>query len=244
MSQVASRALQLLELVSRSDSPPSLMELVTETGLDKSTAARLLSFLEERSLVTRDAATKRYGVGPRLLGLAASAMRRADLRQLAEPALVALRDETGETVSLHLRVGDERICVAGAESRNAVRRVLSVGESVPIWIGPAGKTILAFLPGDEIEAVLARSGLAAAAADRVRGQLELLARSGYLAVLGDRTPGVGAISVPVFGSDGVLASITIAGPAERWTLERMEGVATALRTASARLTTVLAGASA
>lgn len=244
MSQAASRALQLLELVSRSDSPLSLMELVAQTGLDKSTAARLLSFLEEGALVTRDAATKRYGVGPRLLGLAASAMRRSDLRQLAEPALVALRDETGETISLHLRVGDERICVAGAESRHAVRRVLSLGESVPIWVGPTGKAILAFLPEQEIEAVLARSGLAAAALGHVRGQLELLASSGYLAVLGDRTPGVGAISVPVFGLDGVLASITIAGPAERWTLDRMEGVAAALRTASARLTTALAGASA
>ena len=64
MSQTAARTLDLLEQIAGSSRPLKLMELAGATGLDKSTAARLLGFLEERALIQRQPATKGYGVGP------------------------------------------------------------------------------------------------------------------------------------------------------------------------------------
>jgi DNA-binding IclR family transcriptional regulator len=214
MSRTAHRTLDLLELVARSESAHGLIEIAEEAGLDKSTTARLLAVLEQRNLLQRDAETRKYSTGPRLIWLGMLAANRSDLRRVAEPFLAELRDETEETVSLHIRVGDDRVCIAGAESRHDVRRVLTLGEPVPLWLGPTGKIILAFLPSDERDGVLTRvdhSDLPA-----LRSELTDIRAAGFVDADGGRTRGVGAISVPIIGSRGVEASMTAAGPSDRW----------------------------
>jgi DNA-binding IclR family transcriptional regulator len=214
LSRTAHRTLDLLELVARSESPHGLIEIADEAGLDKSTTARLLGVLETRNLLLRDPATRKYTAGPRLIWLGVLAADRSDLRRAAEPLLSELRDRTGETVSLHIRVGDDRVCVAGAESRHEVRRVLTLGEPVPLWLGPSGRVILAFLPEPQREAVLARSGAGDLAS--LRDELAAIRADGFADSDGGRTRGVGALSVPIFGTRGIEASLTTAGPSERW----------------------------
>lgn len=241
MSKTADRALGLLERVAGSETPLGLMELAVSTGIDKSTAARLLDFLEQRTLVAREPSTKKYTVGTGLIALSTLALRQIDLPRLAMPELMALRDETGETANLHIRAGDEAICVAGFESEQVVRRVLPLGERRALSIGPSAKTILAFLPAEEIDEVVAR---VPAEADRkeLLQQLRTIREQGYIAVVGDRTPGVGAVVAPVFDTSGIAGSITVAGPADRWTLEAMTTAAPRLNAAASRLSQGLGGA--
>jgi DNA-binding IclR family transcriptional regulator len=214
MSRTAHRTLDLLELVARSESPHGLIEIADEAGLDKSTTARLLAVLEGRNLLRRDPETRKYSAGPRLIWLGVLASDRSDLRRAAEPLLGELRDRTGETVSLHIRVGDDRVCVAGVESRHELRRVLTLGEPVPLWLGPSGRAMLAFLREPDREAVLARCG--AADLDTLRAELAEIRADGFVDSDGGRTPGVGALSVPIAGTRGIEASLTTAGPSERW----------------------------
>jgi DNA-binding IclR family transcriptional regulator len=230
VSQVTARAFSVLEHVARSDEPLGLMEVAAQLEADKSAALRTLSFLEEQGMLRRDAATKKYRIGPALLSLAAIAIRRADLPHVAQPYLDRLRDLTGETVSLHVRVGDERVCIAGAESPQVIQRVLTIGEPVSLCLGPSGKVILAFLPEKERDAILARADVRA---QTVEGDLLRARRDGCLIVTSDRTPGVGAMSTPVFDSYGVVGSITIAGPEKRWTPRAMRATAGELRDAAA-----------
>jgi DNA-binding IclR family transcriptional regulator len=238
MSQVADRAFSILEQVARSEQPLGLMELAARLETDKSAALRSLAYLEQRGLLRRDGATKKYRIGPGLLSLSAIAIRKADLPQVSQPYLARLRDLTGETVSLHVRVADERVCIAGAESPQVIQRVLTVGEPVSLCLGPTGKVILAFLPEDEAAAIVAR---AQAASPRLDRDLARARRDGYLIVTSDRTHGVGAISTPVFDAYGAVAAITIAGPEERWTPQRMEGVARRLVEASATVSAEIGG---
>lgn len=240
MSQSAERAFDLLDRVARSEAPLGLMELASDTGIDKSTATRLLGFLEQRGMVAREPATKKYTVGTRLISLATFALRRLDLPSLALPELLALRNDTAETVNLHIRTGDQVLCVAGVESEQVVRRVLPLGEQRPLFAGPAAKTILAFLPEDEIEAIVADVP-PGASRRKLLDQLSLIREQGFIAVVGDRTPGVGAVSVPVFGPTGIAASITVAGPADRWTAKVMEAAAPRVRAAADRLSRALGG---
>ena len=218
MSLVAARAFDVLEQIARSDEPLGLMEVASRLEADKSAAQRTLAFLEARGLLRREAVTKKYRIGPSLLSLAAIAIRSADLPQVAQPYLAALRDLTDETVSLHVRVGDERVCIAGAESSQVIQRVLTIGEPVSLCLGPSGKVILAFLPEHERAAILAR---AAVDADAVERDLERARQDGYLVVTSDRTPGVGALSAPILDVSGAVGSITIAGPEDRWTPRAM-----------------------
>ena len=234
MSQVAGRTLDLLEQIASSPQPLRLMELAERTGIDKSTALRLLAFLEERMLIRREPETRRYVVGPGLLSLSAVALRSSNLPEYAAPHLAALRDETGETVSFHLRVGRQRVCVGGAESRHDVRRVLALGEQVPLCLGPSGWVMLAFLPEAEIRDCLEHE--ACRGVEHVEERLAEIREHGCISTIGARTAGIGALAFPIFGTGGTaIAAMTLAGPADRWNREAMEAAEPAARAVAEHL---------
>ncbi len=237
MSQVATRAFELLEEVASSPEPLRLMELAERTGIDKSTASRLLDFLEGRELVRRDPETKRYFAGRGLLALSTATLRSSDLTEIVGPHLTALRDETGETVAFHLRVGGRRICVAGAESRHDVRRVLRLGEQLPLCVGPSGKVMLAFLPPAEIETLL--EDPACEERELLLGELAQAREQGYLAAIGSRTPGLGAICFPIFGAGAApVGAMSVGGPELRWTLEAMTAAEARIRAVADELSAI------
>jgi DNA-binding IclR family transcriptional regulator len=239
--QTADRAFAVVEQVARAGRPCGLTDIASASGLDKSTASRMLAFLDARGLLERDATSKRYTVGPALMSLAAVVIGSAGLPGAAQPHLDRLRDDSGETASLHLRSGHERVCVAGAASRAVLQRVLTVGEPVPLWSGPTSKMILACLePGDRADmlAVAQAAGVGVATLAR---ELDRARRRGFVVAVGDRTPGVGAVSVPVIGPGGVVGALTVAGPAERWTRKRMGAFAPHLVATAARLSAELGG---
>lgn len=228
MSQTAGRALDLLVAVVSSSKSRGLMELAEQTAIDKSTAARLLTLLEARGFVSRDDETRRYETGSEMYSLFASIGSRMDVRAVSAPHLAALRDLSGETASLHLRVGGRRVCIDGAESNQPVRRVVPTGETLPLFQGPSGKVILAFLSGPELPVILAEATHAGVDIKELLRQLGDVREVGYALTESDRTPGVRAISAPVFGARGPVASITVAGPAERWSAAAAGAVAPTL----------------
>ena len=60
-----------------------------------------------------------------------------------------------------------------------------------------------------------------------------------MAAIGDRTPGLGALAVPILSSLGVIAAITVSGPANRWSLEAMENCRDAVTQQCAMLSAML-----
>ena len=236
MSTSAARTLDLMAFVAASERPLGLMELVEQSGLDKSTAGRLLSFLVQRGFLNRDPVTKRYTVGPAFIALGAAALNRWELKANAAAHLRRLCEVTGETSSLHLRVGDERICVAGVESSHPVRRVLTIGERVPLHASPTGKVILAFPDENDAKGPLAEARVAGSDVQVTERRFARIREQRHMIGVGDRTPGVGAVSVPLFEQDGTpVASLTIAGPADRWTPSRMEECLPLLRAAAEQI---------
>jgi DNA-binding IclR family transcriptional regulator len=227
MSRTAARTLDLLALVANRREPAGLLELAAEAGLDKSTASRLLAFLAGRDLVVRDRDTRRYAPGPELLAMGAGVLQRSSLRSIARPQLERLRDLTGETATLHLPVHERIVCIDGAESREAIRRAIPLGESLALGAGVTGKAVLGHLPPGEAEGAVAARELAA-----MRRQLAAVRHDGWLAAVGDRVPGVSAIASPVVFGGRPRGAVTIAGPADRWTLDRMAAHGPALHDAA------------
>jgi len=237
--QSTRRALLLLQVIAEADSALGLMEITGRTQLDKSAVARSLQTLLDFDLVVRDRLSKRYSLGPGLVALASQMLRRLDVRTLARPAMERLGAETAETVSLHVRFGANRLCVDGVESPHALRRIVPIGELLPLHQGPTGKVILAFLADDEAADIRRAAAAAGVDLDRMDAQVAFIRERHYLAVAGDRVPGVGGLSAPVFKSQGVAAAITVAGPAERWSLERMQAFAPRLVEEAGRISAAL-----
>ncbi|HVB46663.1 MAG TPA: IclR family transcriptional regulator [Streptosporangiaceae bacterium] len=215
MSHSAARTLDVLSHVLSTDKPPTVMEVTTALGVDKSTASRILHLLVERGLLTRNPA-ERHEPGPAAYSLLAMVGRRLNLRTVAAPYILDLRDLTGETLSLHLLVGDRRVCVDGAESLHAVRRVVPWGESLPLWSGPSGKVMLAHLASAPARRVMRLAEMSGIDVSALRDKLTDISRQHYCHTVGDRTAGVRAVSVPLVGMNGIAGALTVAGPADRF----------------------------
>jgi len=182
----------------------SFTDIVRVTGLSRTTTHRLISSLEDHGYLFHVGGLG-YALGPRLLGLATTAMRELPLRELAHPALERLARTTGESAQLFVRDGDRRICVDAVASEHELRTIVDVGAVLPLTQGSAGKVFLAWGPPIEQDDM-----------HRLAQQLATTRRRGWADSVGERAPGVASVSAPVFGPGGeVLAAISVSGPASR-----------------------------
>lgn len=182
---VLDKAMTVLRAVA--ERPRSLQELQTATGIPRATAHRLLVALEQHGLLRRDD-DGRFDLGGDLAMLGRIAAERTPLVALARPALAALRDETGESVQLFVRDGDQRRCIASLQSPHALRWIVPEGALFPLAVGSAGR------------ALQANGG------------------DGWVQSVEEREPGVASVSAPVRGPDGsTVAAVSVSGPIDRMT---------------------------
>ncbi|MDP2628236.1 MAG: IclR family transcriptional regulator [Candidatus Rokubacteria bacterium] len=137
-------------------------------------------------------------------------------------AFERIRAATGETVTVHVRVGTDRVCVDELESPQAIAYRAGVGQRAPMHIGSAGKVLLAFLPDGERLALLRQLRLvriterSITSLDRLEAELAQVRRLGYAFSSGERVIGASAVSVPVLDAeDHVVAAVSVLAPAPR-----------------------------
>jgi DNA-binding IclR family transcriptional regulator len=215
----------------------SFTDVVEATGLPLATASRLLQGMEDHGLVLQVGGLG-YVLGPRLLGLATTAMTELPLRELAHPILERLARSTGESAQLFVRDGDRRICVDAAESDSELRTIVEIGASLPLTLGSAGKIFLAWAAGPDRERIVAT----AEDPDRLDRQLFTTRRRGWAGSVAERAPGVASVSAPVFGpSRTVVAAVSVSGPAQRLGSLRAKRYATAVTDAAKEIEAAIGG---
>ena len=204
-----------------------LTDIAAATGLGKATVHRLLGALAEVGFVDYDDQEKRYRLGYALFALGASA-RTFHVVDLARPCLVRLAAETGDTVYLSVRDGDEAICVDRRTGSFPIRTLtLDVGDRRPLGIGAGALALLAFENEAEIARVMRANAHArrnyAAFDDATLHTLITQARAqGYAFNDGNIVSAMSAIGVPVMDDAGrVLAALSIAAIRERFAGKRL-----------------------
>ena len=226
--QTVERTLQLLDtFVERPAHLWSLTELSKNLGASKATVLRMLSTLEQHAYVVRIGDPPRYRLGPSAFALGGAALQ-SQIRQVAHPELDKLTWETGETSTLHIISGTEHICLDKVESLEPVRVTYDIGRAGPLHTGGSGKALLAFLTHDQLDRLLPNLELrrytdqTITDLDELRRELARVRDCGYaFSCGGELDPGVSSVGAPVWNSVGELeASVTLVGPAERWTEER------------------------
>ncbi len=156
--------------------------------------------------------------------------------------LKAIRHATGETVGLHTRVFDRRICVTEYASLQSPKVISGVGRSYSLSAGAAGKAILSLLPEEEVERVIA---LGADPGDDPLPPKQLLIEvrkareQGYATSSGETILGAFAIAVPMpWNGMGAASAINVVGPADRMkpdTIDRvLDSIARVLGTSTRR----------
>lgn len=216
------RALDILMCFTK-DSDLGLTEIAGEIGLHKSTVHRLLTTLEEKGFVIRNSATEKYRLGLKIWELSAHLSQNDDPAILLLPQMEQLRDRLGETVSLYLRDGTERLRIQAVQSNQAIRRVAQVGARLPLYVGASSKVLVAYAEEAIVRAVLDSPDWPAAV-DRAayEAQLEEIRRVGYATSYEEREPGAAAVAAPIFDRSGrIAAALSVSGPVSRLSPETL-----------------------
>lgn len=215
----------------------SLTEIAGKVELHKSTVHRLLASLEGKGFVLRNPSTEKYRLGFGVWELAANLSQSDDPEVVLLPEMEHLRDLLGETVSLYVRDGLERVRIQAVQSNQAIRRVAPVGARLPLYVGASSKVLVAFAEDGFREQVL---GSADWPGWLDRGffvqQLEEVRAAGFATSIEEREAGAAAVAAPIFNrAHKLAAALAVSGPANRLTVEKMREQAPVVMEFAARM---------
>ncbi|MFE2497550.1 IclR family transcriptional regulator [Streptomyces scopuliridis] len=222
------RAVDLLALYDAEHPSRSVRELVSATGLPKTTVVRLVHTLEQCGLLWS------RGDGRTVPGT--GLLRWAELArstwQLPEEALQRLKELSeasgGETVHLYVRQQGTRVCIARHEGTRTLRHVVHVGAEMPLWSGASSHVLLSRAEHADIAAVAARAQRPGWD-ETLWERAQQAAVQGWSVSHGEREAGVSGAAAPVFDAAGRLTgAVALGGPTVRFTDEAVAGFTPAL----------------
>lgn len=241
------RAIRILAHLADNGSSVSIRELSAALGLPRSTVHRLCQLLAQNGMLTLDPSTKLYLWGPELLRIAHAVYQTSFVRQLALNVMQDVVRQCDETALLVVYDPRRRsiVFVDEVACSQTLRYHPALGVPQPVHAGASGKAILAFLPEEEIDAILA-SALERLTEntkvdpEEIRRSLPIIRARGYAVSTGERTPGAVGIACPILdGGAKVIGDLMVTIPEYRFSRETKARVLGALKPAAERLSRLL-----
>jgi IclR family acetate operon transcriptional repressor len=226
--QSVDRALAIVELLLRSGAPLTVREVAVGTGINRTTAHRLLASLHRRGWIERAAGAAGYRPSLRYLALVRASLEGRDFVDEVRPTMERLSLLSRETVHLGVLDNHDILHIAKVDSPEIVGVSSRVGTRAVPHVTGLGKALLAAGPDAELEAYIAHAGKRAdphllADAAALRAEIALARERGYSIDDGESSAGVRCLAVAIRGVDGrPLFAISLTGPSGRFTPERLE----------------------
>jgi DNA-binding IclR family transcriptional regulator len=191
------------------------VDIVEATGLQKTTAHRLLTTLVDIGWLDQDVETGAFHVGLPMVEFGLKALNRNGLLDIANPSLLRLAGKTGDTVYFSVRSGAEALCIDRVTGSFPIRTLtLRVGDRRPLGLALAPATPP--YPAPE----------SAATWDAIK----VARRLGYAVNDGGVVPGAVGVGVPVFSARREpVAALSVAAVESRLGPGRMPEVGASLQ---------------
>lgn len=230
------KGMQILDLYSVREPELSIGRMAQELDIHKSSASRLAATLAHSGYLQQSSAPGTYRLGQRLAALGTIAGTHGGVTEAVGPHLAELVHVTGETGHLAALRGADASTLAIVDGWHTVRMHSYVGKTSPAYVSSMGKALLAGLDDEQVDALLGDRDLPAftphtiASVRDLKQQLAELRSQGYGLDDEELEIGLRCISAPVFAADGTVdASISISGPTQRVTIERVPELAEHVR---------------
>ena len=221
------KCFHLLECFNTAQRALTLTELAQISHFTTSTVQRLTHTLCSLGYLRQNPNTRAYLLSSKMVEFGHSVLAADQVREIAEPHLQLLNQESRETVNLMKLEGDEIVYVSRFTSPHPVSVNLHVGSRLQAFCSAAGRAILANIPPEQAQAILAKKRVAMTkhTVTDLRGLNAILERARRdMFVINDQEAYLGDISAaaPIFDGDGEVSSaINIAVPSSRWTAVRV-----------------------
>jgi DNA-binding IclR family transcriptional regulator len=199
-----------------------LSDIARYVNLSKSTTHRLLRSLIDEGLAAQDPFTEEYYLGPLLFKLISNPIQAHQiLMYRAYPVMDELRQFTGETTNLDIKLGNEKYNLMQLPSpKNIAFIARPPGNIDLLWTGSIGKVLLAQLPEDEFEIILDNLKLTPLTPNTIvdkqafKQEIAKVRQRGYATSFGETDISVVGIAAPI-ENYSIPASLSIIGPETR-----------------------------
>lgn len=212
-------AARILKQFNSRDRELGISQLARRLDLGKSTVHRLVSTLVAEHLLEQNPDTGQYRLGLAIFDLSASVSRFYDLHEAVNVPMERLRATVRETVQVGVLDQREVVYVERLDSPNTLRLFSEVGRRNWAHSTGTGKALLAFIPTDDLEAILDGWDLPRLTEhtitdpEALRADLEAVRSRGYSTNVHESEVGVISVGAPIRGAGGkVVAALSVAGP--------------------------------
>lgn len=249
--QLLERTFSVLALFASERAQWTTTEISQECGLPVPTVHRIVVALSNHGFLVRDLSNKRFRLGPTAIALGRAALSANDLQSVAAGLLPTLTANTEETSLLTVPTAtkDGSVCLVRMESPHPLRLSVEPGRFLPLHAGANQKVILAFLPPEAQERVLAEpleaycKNTLVEPAD-LRKEIAVIKKRGWAYSREETNPGVWGVAIALLDASGeAVGAVGIAGPQVRLSRQAVRASLDAIQQTALELASTLGLAS-
>lgn len=238
------KGINLLKLLA-SQGTMSLSEIADQLGIDRSGCHRYLLTFRDLGLVRKTEASK-YVLTTGLFEITVNYLNRLGLRQSIRPFMEELSNTYKEAVNLGIRDGDQIVFLDKIASSQDYRAEISVGTRHPLYCTALGKALIAFRPEQEQMDYLRRIEFKSFTPNTITEsqtfaqELLLIRDRGFAIDNGEYRSEIHGVASPILNSTGYsIYSISISGPASRFSKKLLSHIGKDLRGVCRRISKIL-----
>lgn len=216
----------------------SLGEITSHVKIPKMKVFRALNTLVAAGFVSQNQVNRKYRLHYGLLELSDKILRRENIRHISHDRLQSLALEIGEDITVAVLDRDQKeiVFVDRLRGGSRISFFCDVGKHLPLHIGAAAKSILAYLPENEFKTYLAEftpvqiSPFTVIDRAELRKQRKLIRKRGYAVSDQEVDEGVSAVGACILNATGYpAAALAIASLSVKMTGDRIRTLGNRLK---------------
>ena len=222
------RGLAVIQAFSQRRHHLTISQVSTTTGLSRAAVRRCLYTLAKLGFAGSDD-NRHFFLRPRILALGHSYISSMPLATAAQPVLEHISHLLHESCSIATLDGIDIVYIARANVTRIMSIDLGVGSRLPAFCTSMGRAILANLPPEELDSVLARVEFKRYTERTITNPAKLtqalrqIRRDGYSIIDQELEHGLRSMAVPIQNPSGkVVAALNIGAHAQRVSIQEMQ----------------------
>lgn len=238
--RVLEKTLDILEQLKRDGNGQGLAEMARKVKMPKATVYRILTTLEARGYLDREA-DGGYKISGKLFALQRDASPGQNLLRAAPPIMERLAAECRETVNLGTLDGGEVVVIATAESPQSVRMASKVGNRRYVHTTGLGKVLLATMADPAVKRLVQMKGLPRMTPNSIgtrtalAAEIALIRKQGYAVDNQENEMEGRCVAIRIEGTGEPGVALSVSGPVFRMDLKRVRATLPLLRRACAEI---------
>ncbi len=184
----------------------NLTQLSKSLGMNISTLYRYLTTYKKRGYLSQDD-NDAYFLTDKLMKMASGIVPQMEMRNIALPYLDQLAEITPHNGSIGFWNGKDILYLA--QKRPQLISIFVVGETIPAYCSALGKSILAYLPEEELDEYIRKTPLVSftkkttSSKEKLYKELAQIRKNGYSVMDGELVLGLFGVAVPIFAGEKI-----------------------------------------